>query len=138
MSLLQGVARGVACAFFVCIAAASPAIAQSGKAPAAQASARPLIVPYRINAGDEVEIYVWGEERLQRTVRILPDGTFAFPLVGQVVAQGKLPVDLEAMISERLKDSRCRLVERLAAGDQGKRIEIALHRQAGRQVGVRP
>jgi len=31
-------------------------------------------------------------------------------------------------IRERLKDSRCRLVERLAAGNQGKRIEIALNR----------
>lgn len=60
--------------------------------------------PYRVNPGDDLEIYIWGEERLQRTVRVLPDGTFAFPLVGQLVAQGKLPQELEAVISERLKD----------------------------------
>jgi polysaccharide export outer membrane protein len=60
--------------------------------------------PYRIVAGDDLEIYVWGEERLQRTVRVLPDGTFAFPLVGQVSAQGKLSQDIERMISEGLKD----------------------------------
>jgi polysaccharide biosynthesis/export protein len=59
--------------------------------------------PYTINAGDEVEIYVWGEERLQRVVRILPDGTFAFPLVGRVTAVGKLPSQIETEISEGLK-----------------------------------
>jgi polysaccharide biosynthesis/export protein len=59
--------------------------------------------PYRINPADELEIYVWGEERLQRTVRVLPDGTFAFPLAGQIVAQGKLPQELESIISERLR-----------------------------------
>jgi polysaccharide biosynthesis/export protein len=57
-----------------------------------------------INPGDELEIYVWGEERLQRTVRILPDGSFAFPLVGQISAQGKLPQDIERTISEGLRD----------------------------------
>ena len=58
---------------------------------------------YRINAGDELEIYVWGEERLQRTVKVLPDGTMAFPLVGQIVAQGMLPRELETAISSRLQ-----------------------------------
>lgn len=58
---------------------------------------------YRINAGDEIEVLVWGDERLQRTVRVLPDGTFAFPLVGQVSAAGKLPGDLEKMIAAGLK-----------------------------------
>lgn len=58
---------------------------------------------YRINPGDEVEVLVWGDERLQRVVRVLPDGTFAFPLVGQVVAAGKLPGDLEKLISAGLR-----------------------------------
>jgi polysaccharide biosynthesis/export protein len=58
---------------------------------------------YRINSGDELEIYVWGEERLQRTVKVLPDGTMAFPLVGQIVAQGMLPRELETAISSRLQ-----------------------------------
>jgi polysaccharide export outer membrane protein len=53
--------------------------------------------------GDELEIYVWGEERLQRTVKVLPDGTIAFPLVGQMVAQGLLPRELEVAISGRLQ-----------------------------------
>jgi polysaccharide export outer membrane protein len=58
---------------------------------------------YKINPGDELEIYVWGEERLQRTVRVLPDGTIGFPLAGQLVAQGYEPSELEAFISAALK-----------------------------------
>jgi len=59
--------------------------------------------PYRINAGDELEIWVWGDERLQRDVLVLPDGTFAFPLVGQVQAAGRLPTDIERIISAALQ-----------------------------------
>ena len=58
---------------------------------------------YRINPGDEIEVFVWGDERLQRSVRVLPDGTFAFPLVGQVVAHGQLPADIERIITAALR-----------------------------------
>lgn len=58
---------------------------------------------YRINSGDELEISVWGEERLQRDVNVLPDGTFSYPLVGQVAAAGKLPAEIEARITTGLK-----------------------------------
>lgn len=84
----------------LCLLAPAPALGQEPQAPA-QTAAQPLSA-YRINAGDELEIYVWGEERLQRAVKVLPDGTIAFPLVGQVVARGLLPQELEQTISERL------------------------------------
>ena len=58
---------------------------------------------YRINSGDELEISVWGEERLQREVSVLPDGTISYPLVGQVAAAGKLPSEVEARITTGLK-----------------------------------
>jgi polysaccharide biosynthesis/export protein len=59
--------------------------------------------PYRINPGDELEVLVWGDERLQRSVLVLPDGTFAFPLVGQVNAAGRLPAELERVITAGLQ-----------------------------------
>jgi polysaccharide export outer membrane protein len=70
------------------------------QAAPAQGSAGPA---YRINPGDDIEVMVWGDDRLQRTVRVLPDGTFAFPLVGQIVAAGQLPSDLERIISAALQ-----------------------------------
>jgi polysaccharide biosynthesis/export protein len=66
-------------------------------------SAAPKLKAYRINPGDELEIYVWGEERLQRAVKVLPDGTFSFPLVGQIDALNKLPADIEEVISRGLR-----------------------------------
>ena len=59
--------------------------------------------PYRINPGDQLEILVWGDERLQRSVLVLPDGTFAFPLVGQVNAAGRLPSEIERVITMGLQ-----------------------------------
>jgi polysaccharide biosynthesis/export protein len=59
---------------------------------------------YRINPGDEIEVYVWGEDRLQRSSRVLPDGSFSFPLVGKIDAAGRLPTELESIISVGLKD----------------------------------
>lgn len=78
------------------------AVAASAQAPAAPAAASAQAA-YTINPGDELEIYVWGEERLQRMLRVLPDGTIAFPLVGQLRVQGMLPQDVERLVSERLK-----------------------------------
>lgn len=71
----------------------------SGSTPAASAIPR----AYRINPGDELGIYVWGEDRLSRDIKILPDGTFSFPLVGQVNALNKLPVDVEQEIVKGLR-----------------------------------
>ncbi len=73
-----------------------PAAAGTAVAPPSAAST------YRINAGDELEVYVWGEERLQRKVKVLPDGTIAFPLVGQILVQGFLPADVERLITTGL------------------------------------
>jgi polysaccharide biosynthesis/export protein len=74
------------------------ATAQSLPSPALQS-----MPPYRINPGDQIEVMVWGDERLKREAIVLPDGTFAFPLVGQVVAAGQLPADLGRLITSRLQ-----------------------------------
>lgn len=76
--------------------AALPAPSRSAAEPP------PPVSTYRINPGDEIEIYVWGEERLQRQLRVLPDGSIAFPLVGQLKVAGMLPQDVERVVSTRL------------------------------------
>lgn len=76
-----------------------PAVAQGVRGASAETF---RLAPYRLNPGDEIEVYVWGEERLQRTVRILPDGSFAFPLVGRLEAAGKLPSQIEDEVSKGL------------------------------------
>lgn len=87
-------------AFALAFAPCTPAFAQQ---PASAASQPQRASDYRINAGDQLEIDVWGDERLQRKVTVLPDGTIAFPLAGQVNAQGLLPQQLEASITSKLQ-----------------------------------
>lgn len=101
------VAAGSAAALAILPAAqAQPVGAPAGVAKpvitGTAASATSTASTYRINAGDELEVYVWGEERLQRKVKVLPDGTMAFPLVGQIKVQGLLPSEMEQLITNGL------------------------------------
>ena len=70
--------------------------------PDATAPASSATSTYRVSAGDQVEIYVWGDERLQRTLSVLPDGTFSFPLAGTIVAAGRTTNQLETELSRLL------------------------------------
>lgn len=76
----------------------------TGQPQSTQASVPNPQSTYTINPGDELEIYVWGEERLQRVLRVLPDGTLAFPLAGQLSVQGLLPHQVERLVSDKLRD----------------------------------
>lgn len=83
-----------------CIAAI---MVPEGAAQAGGQAGAAVARPYRINPGDELEIYVWGEERLSRDIKVLPDGTISFPLVGQISALNKLPRDVEQEIVAGLR-----------------------------------
>ena len=91
-------------ALFLSVILAPPSIAQNARDPQVTGKDASATQPYRINPGDQLAISVWGEERLQREVRVLPDGTFSFPLVGQIVAQGLLPSEIEILIKTGLRD----------------------------------
>jgi polysaccharide export outer membrane protein len=87
----------------VMLAVSMPAAAQlmpnTGPLTASPAQA---VSQYRVNAGDELDVFVWGEERMQRAVRVQPDGTFAFPLAGTIKAVGRSVTDIAAEIRERI------------------------------------
>src|ERR1044072_114938 len=57
---------------------------------------------YTVKPGDTLEISVWKEPDLQRTVLVRPDGQLSFPLVGEGDARGKTVMDLNKTVSERL------------------------------------
>lgn len=59
---------------------------------------------YTVKAGDVLSVSVWKEPDLtSNTVLVRPDGTFSVPLVGQVDAHGKGVLELQNLITERLK-----------------------------------
>ncbi len=57
---------------------------------------------YRIGPRDVLKITVWDHEDLTRTAVVSADGTFPFPLIGNVPAAGLTPSQLEAGLKELL------------------------------------
>src|SRR5262245_56089487 len=75
--------------------AALLARADTGPAPSTEA--------YRLQAGDILEISVWKETDLQRDALVRPDGSFSFPLAGDIDARGKTVDNVRAILVERLE-----------------------------------
>lgn len=67
--------------------------------------ARPALAAegsYLLNPGDVVRVSVWREEELNRQAVIQPDGSLSFPLVGQVMAAGRTPAEVQEDIKRRV------------------------------------
>ena len=60
---------------------------------------------FQLQAFDKLRIEVFGVETLQRTVSVDGDGRFSFPLVGQLQASGKTPVELGGEIERALRNA---------------------------------
>lgn len=58
---------------------------------------------YALRHGDKLQISVWREEALNREVKVLPDGSIGFPLVGRIVVSGLSTGDVERRIVDGLK-----------------------------------
>jgi polysaccharide biosynthesis/export protein len=83
---------------FAVLAGATTRVNAQAQAPGgAQA-----LASYHVKPGDVLEISVWKEPDLQRTVLVRPDGGFSFPLVGEIDARGKSVSDLNKLVSDRL------------------------------------
>ncbi len=76
-------------------------LALTGNATAESEGAMP---DYKIGPEDILEVSVWKEPDLQRQVVVRPDGGISFPLVGNVQAVGKSPVELEQAIKAKLDE----------------------------------
>lgn len=58
---------------------------------------------YVLRPGDRMQISVWKEEALNREVRVLPDGSISFPLVGRIPVSGLTTLEVESRIRDGLK-----------------------------------
>lgn len=60
---------------------------------------------YKLLQGDRVAISVWGEDTLNlKDIMVLPDGTISFPLAGNFQVVGYTTQQVEAFITEKLKE----------------------------------
>lgn len=58
--------------------------------------------PYTVKPGDTLMVSVWKEPELHRAVLVAPDGTFSFPLCGQLDAHDKTVGQLQQEITRHL------------------------------------
>lgn len=91
---------GIAVLAMTAMMAPTGVLGQSAAAPAITDGT--TVKPYNVNAGDELDIFVWGEDRMQKLVRVQPDGTFNFPLAGTIRASDRTVTDIAAEIRERI------------------------------------
>ena len=69
---------------------------------ASAAVASPPEPPYTVQPGDTLRISVWKEPELDRPILVEPDGTFSFPLCGQIDAHDKTVGQLQQEIAQHL------------------------------------
>jgi len=75
---------------------------------------------YVIGPGDTLEMFVWGNPEVSRTVPVRPDGKISAPLVEELPASGKTPFQLAREVERELgKYIRNPLVSIIVSGFTG-------------------
>ena len=102
-----------------CASAPTPAPAP---APTAAAAKSPDD-NYIIGPGDTLEVFVWRNPELTKTVPVRPDGKISTPLVEDMVAVGKTPPqlarDMEKVLSEYVREPKVNIIVSTPVGALG-------------------
>jgi len=94
-------------AVFTALLCASPPASAAGKDPDDKkpAPTAPAAVDdYRLSPGDKLRIEVYRDTQMSQSVQIRPDGKITLPLVGDLDATGRTPIELRDVIARQLKE----------------------------------
>lgn len=84
--------------------------------------------PYLIGSGDVLSVFVWGNQDLSSEVTVRPDGKIATPLVEDVIASGKTPVQLaremEQQLAQYIKNPVVTVMVRQFVGSYSQQIRV--------------
>jgi polysaccharide export outer membrane protein len=69
-----------------------------------QAPRPPANDDYRLGPGDKLRIEVYKDTQLSQNVQVRPDGKITLPLVGDLVAVDRTPLELRDIIAQQLKE----------------------------------
>jgi polysaccharide export outer membrane protein len=72
------------------------------KKPAPSAPA--AVDDYRLTAGDKLRIEVYRDTQMSQSVQVRPDGKITLPLLGDLEANGRTPIELRDVIAKQLKE----------------------------------
>jgi polysaccharide export outer membrane protein len=97
-----GVVLTAAAALFAARADASDPVRKPGD----KSQARPAATDdaYHLGAGDKLRIEVYKDPQLSQSVQVRPDGKITLPLLGDLEAAGRTPIELRDAISRQLKE----------------------------------
>jgi polysaccharide export outer membrane protein len=97
-------ATRLAAAAFAALVAA-PATGQAADPPAPRTpDTAPVTTEYRLGAGDKLRVEVYKDSQVSQSVQIRPDGKITLPLVGDIEAVGRTPLELRDEIAKALKE----------------------------------
>jgi polysaccharide biosynthesis/export protein len=70
----------------------------------ARAGKMPAVSPeYRVGESDMLQISVWKEPDLSKTVSVRPDGMISLPLIGEVKVIGMTSAEIQEVVASKLK-----------------------------------
>ncbi len=113
----------IACLLFTLrVQAETPATAAPAEPETAASQTKP---PYLLKEGDVLDVSVWQEDSLRKELRVLPDGSITFPLVGRVEVAGLTSGDVEKKVAEKLKSYLADpVVNVVIGGINGNRVYV--------------
>jgi len=92
--------RSILFALIVFIALMPTGYCQTTKPPVARAYGDS---EFRLGPDDVIEVTVYQDKELDRTVPVRPDGRISLPLIGEMTASGKSVTELQKEIAQKLK-----------------------------------
>lgn len=83
---------------------------------------------YIIGPGDSLEMFVWGNPEISRTVTVRPDGKISFPLVEELPASGKtsyqLAREIEKELAKYIRDPLVTIIIGQGLGPYSEQIRV--------------
>src|SRR5688572_29080278 len=72
--------------------------------PPTRADTSPIVGEYKLGAGDKLRIEVYKDTQVSQSVQIRPDGKITLPLVGDLEATDRTPLELRDQITKELRE----------------------------------
>ena len=98
------ISRILGCAVLVLAAISIDSITGAYAQEGPRTARAPVSEEYLIGPADMLQISVWKNETLSRTVPVRPDGYITLPLVNEVKAAGLTPMELREVIKKGLSE----------------------------------
>jgi polysaccharide biosynthesis/export protein len=104
-TLILGTVVLAAAALAPAVASAQGARTTGARASTAVTNARAWSdQEYKLGPGDKLRVEVYKELQLSQNLQVRPDGKITLPLIGDVMAAGRTPIELRDSLSTSLKE----------------------------------